>query len=462
MNKFLISIPYIYPVCPISIDHARMFVVADIFARRKRAEGTQVFFPVAAHYSGVTAQKVCAALSTQRSANDEALANKKKTFDLFTDIYKMPSSILSKIATPEALLSFFSMQTLADLRNISVSCDYAHFYTTNIPEFSSFVSALFDTYRKKDVFVKNANNEIALNYDSEEWKAKSRENLKNVEFIQESQKANIIGAFSNIRNDWGFLRDEGIGSHFDTGQVIDPMFDSELFPVFDIYYRFKGEYGGGAPDSAALADVFAVLGGEKDASDFPIVGRVLEWLPTDLFVCEEHLKTWIVKKTYTETLLLQPKYHTRKYFITGMGSRNKERMSASRGSAILIKDLVEDYGPHNARLIILMTGGHPSKMYAYDENLPQSTANMTRFFGEFVSYLKSVCLNRRDASVGVDLSEDEKMILAYIDDGYFRQAIIHMMVIMPKKYGTADPAAAAALIAMYKRIMEFILPGFIA
>ena len=43
-QKFLISLPYIYPVCPISIDHARMFVVADINARLERKKEKKYVF----------------------------------------------------------------------------------------------------------------------------------------------------------------------------------------------------------------------------------------------------------------------------------------------------------------------------------------------------------------------------------------------------------------------------------
>lgn len=46
MDNFLISLPYMYPVCPVSIDHARLFVIADIIARYHR-ETHNVLFPIA-------------------------------------------------------------------------------------------------------------------------------------------------------------------------------------------------------------------------------------------------------------------------------------------------------------------------------------------------------------------------------------------------------------------------------
>ena len=86
-NKLLISVPYIYPVCPLSIDHAKIMLVADINARLARAEGKDVFFPIAAHYSGVTAEKSIDNLKSDnkevRVENVELIENKgiKKVYN---------------------------------------------------------------------------------------------------------------------------------------------------------------------------------------------------------------------------------------------------------------------------------------------------------------------------------------------------------------------------------------------
>ena len=57
-GKSLVSTAYIYPVCPLSFNHARMFVIADVFARFDKLKGYEVYFPIATHYSGNTAHKV--------------------------------------------------------------------------------------------------------------------------------------------------------------------------------------------------------------------------------------------------------------------------------------------------------------------------------------------------------------------------------------------------------------------
>lgn len=65
--------------------------------------------------------------------------------------------------------------------------------------------------------------------------------MKNIEFIQSFHKPNFIGAFDNIRSDWGLLREYGIGIRYKEKYVVDPMFDSELFTLFDLYMKFKNK-----------------------------------------------------------------------------------------------------------------------------------------------------------------------------------------------------------------------------
>ena len=76
MDNFLISLPYMYPVCPVSIDHARLFVIADIIARYHR-ETHNVLFPIAAHYSGVTADIIMDKIGKQN----------QETINLYVNYY---------------------------------------------------------------------------------------------------------------------------------------------------------------------------------------------------------------------------------------------------------------------------------------------------------------------------------------------------------------------------------------
>ena len=458
-EKFLISLPYLYPVCPISIDHARMFVVADINARWERKKGKQVCFPIAAHFSGVTAEKTCELLNGNYEKDSELYNERKKMLNIFSNIYKVPDNIIELLKTPQDILYYFTYQIINDLKNINVSCDFDLFYTTNCKDFEKFVKVMFEFYETNNALIMNEKNELALNYSDKNWKEQTLKSFNNIEFLQSFHKNNVMGSFDNIRKDFGLLRDYGIGIKYNEKYVIDPMFDSDLFTLYDLYMKVKGDNDSEAEN--VFKTLFNSIKNTPDRTHNEIVNKIIEWLPCDLFVCEEHLKTWIIKKTYSETLLLRPELRTKKYFITGMGKINNERMSSSRGTAILLKDLIEKYGVHNARLIILMTGGHPSKLYNYDLNLPNEIMKMTNYFMEYVNYLYSKYLQNTKVNATNELIKERKEITNYIEQGYYKQAIILMMKIIPKNNRIIDSAKAKEILEIYKEFLDIIVPNLL-
>ena len=460
-NKYLISLPYLYPVCPISIDHARMFVVADINARWQRKKGNEVCFPIAAHFSGVTAEKTCELLNGKFDKDSKQYKEKRKIYNIFSKIYKVPDNIIELLKTPEDILHYFTYQIVSDLKDINVSCDYDSFYTTYGEEFEKFVRVMFEFYEKNEALIMNDKNELALNYGDEDWKKATLNTFDNIEFLQSFHKKNVIGAFENIREDFGLLRDYGIGIKYNDKYVIDPMFDSDLFTLFDLYMKVKQHLTEECDTEEIFRILFSCLNDLNVLSDNKVVNEILAWLPCDLFVCEEHLKTWIVKKTYSETLLLKPNFRTKKYFITGMGKINNERMSSSRGTAVLLKDLIQQCGVHNARLIIIMTGGHPSKLYNYDINLPNEIAKMTEYFKEYVNYLYSIYLQDKNVETTNDFAEDRIEIEKNIEQGYYKQAIIHMMKIMPKNNKEIKAPKAKEVLRIYHDYLEILVPNFL-
>ena len=459
-NKYLISLPYLYPVCPISIDHARMFVVADINARIQRKKNKEVYFPIAAHFSGITAERTCKLLNGKYDKSDKLYNEKSKIHNIFSKIYKIPENILILLKSPLDILYYFTYQILTNLKSINISCDYSSFYMTNSKDFEIFVKVMFEYYEKNHVLVMNEKNELALNYSDKLWKKMTFEAINKIEFIQKFHKNNVIGTFENVREDFGLLRDYGIGIRYNEKYVIDPMFDSDLFTLFDLYMKTNNEKLTDKKIIEVFRELFACLSDEKKTIKNRIVKDILDWLPCNLFVCEEHLKTWIVKKTYSETLLLDPKYRTQKYFITGMGKINNERMSSSRGTAILLKDLIDEYGEHNARLVILMTGGHPSKIYSYDTNLPQKIKKMTQDFKEYLNYLNSIYFRDVKAPIKNIYYRDKQEIEKDIEEGYYQQAIIHIMKIMPKKNKNISPSQAKEILKIYKEYLDILVPDF--
>lgn len=447
-NKLLISVPYIYPVCPLSIDHAKIMLVADINARIARAEKKDVFFPIAVHYSGVTAENTINNLNS----NDIKVRNKER--DKFIKCYKTPRNIVESFKTPEFMLDYYTSQTVLDLKRLGISCNYSDFYKTNEEDYEVFVRTIFKNYEKKGLLIKNSKDELALNYDDNKWKRKTKNNLNQLIFISPNLKNNIISSFDNIRSDWGILRNYGIGVKYKDGYVIDPMFDSELFVIYDLYKKFR--YLSKQENSEdTFKEVFDVLCGKKKP-ETPIVKAIIKWMPTDLFVCEEHLKNWIVKKTFSESLFFKKQYYTKKYFITGMGYINSQRMSSSRGTAVLLKDLLDKYGCNITRMIIMFTGGHPSKMYNYTEENISIIKKMLQEFYDYIVYLNSQLLNEKNDFVGY-VGEFDK-IDKELKEGFYQQVLVDLMKNLKKKYSNSEKEDLMKVKNTLKYFMNILLP----
>lgn len=466
-KKFFISLPYIYPVCPLSIDHTRMFVIADILARYYRSNGYDVVFPVASHYSGNTAHNIASIFTDIYKEFKGIGEDKKKIINLFKNIYGTPEYIIKTFTDPLNILDFYTQEILFELKALNISCDYRNFYTTNNKSFCKFVNQIIFLYKKHNLIIKNKQNKLALNYENKNWKNGACKLLSEIQFIQPFQKRVIEVSMSNIRDDWNMLRENGFGVKYNKRWIIDPMFDSELFSIFDLYARFSKEKIYSSYNTEDIFEqLFQALGSDGKTNNL-LVNQILNYLPCSIFICEEHLKNWIIKKIFLESYFLNKKRQTRKYFITGMGLLKGKRMSASKGCAILTKDLIRDHGSMKTRLIILLTGGHPSKMYHFDNSLPSQVDSMFDNFVNYFLYLLTIkntkTVNKktkRDIS-DLDLNNVISRIEGYIKDGYFRQIIIELISIIPKRYKTPDKKMAMKLLNLYKRYLDIFLPGFI-
>lgn len=448
MKNYLLSLPYMYPVCPISIDHARLFVIADIIARYKRIDNN-VFFPIVAHYSGVTADIIF----------DKLKHNDLTTMNLYRAYYKMPENDLCGLLSATDLLDYYTEQMLENFKELGISCNYDCFYKTNTSKYQIFVKKLFEKYAEKQMIVKNDALELAIDFNNQEWRKRTYEFIQKIQFIQKFHRKNIIGSFDTITSDFGFLRDYGLGTYYSEKQIIDPMFDGDFFMIFDLISKeICLENYSDEEFEVLVSDIFDAVQGKAHHSE-EVVERILDWLPCDIFVCEEHLKTWIVKKTFSEVLLMKEEYRTKEYFITGLGKRNNKRMSSSRGNAILLKDLLEQYSGIKARMIILMCGGHPSKNYNFDENIIQIVEDILSKFVKFMRQEIPLHGNAIYYKI-IFLQKEESMIRKNIEEGYFGQAISIIMQIIPKKYKkTLNDIIKVEFAYLCNRYLEILLPG---
>lgn len=465
MQKIFISVPYIYPICPLNINHARMFIVGDIIARYSRMKKKTVFFPIASHYSGNSAQNISKIFTKIFKKNCQTIEKEKKTFSLYKNIYNIPQAVLKTFTNPLNILNFFNQEILWELKSLNVSSDYKYFYTTRHKDFPIFINTIISLYKKNNLLIHNKNKELALNYDDSEWRRKTFNLLNKTEFLQSFHKNNIISGIKHLRSDWGLLRETGFGVRYNKKWVLDPMFDSELFSLFDLYIRFKTEYKDRSISAKNIFEnLFEVLRNQAKPNN-TLVSKIIEWLPCDIFICEEHLKVWIAKKLFAESLLLNEKYQTKKYFILGMGLLNGKRMSASRGNAILANDLINKYGSTKARLIIILQGGHPSKTYEYNQTLPVEVDRLITNFTNYFTYLFSLA----NKEINIENTEKENLPIKTICDpiekniknGYYRQAVIELLSIVPKKYKIRTPNSSRRLIAIYKKYLDILLPGFL-
>lgn len=443
-----------------------MFVVGDVIARNARQNGQDVFFPMAMHYSGNTAQNTSKIFTNffQNSGtahNDE----EKRIFNLYQNIYNTPKDVLRTFINPLNILDYYSQEILWELKSLDISCDYENYYTTKDEDFSVFVNVLISIYKEKGLLINNKNDELALNYNDDAWKAKALELLNRTEFIQPFQKNNIASATRDVRTDWALLREDGFGVTYKEKWIVDPMFDSEVFTIFDLYAKFRNEDGNKPADvEAFFRNLFSALKTKEKAED-KLTNKIIDFLPCDIFISEEHLKNWIVKKIYAESFLLDEKYQTKQYFILGMGFLDGKQMSASKGHAILSKDLISQCGSAKARLIILLGGGHPSKMYEYDRTLPAQAEKLLSDFASHYKYLLSVL--RGNANEG-NPGENPRIknicagVKENIEKGYYRQAVIELFSILPKEYRKSPTnETASILISAYKKYADILLPSLL-
>ena len=154
--------------------------------------------------------------------------------------------------------------------------------------------------------------------------------------------------------------------------------------------------------------------------------------------------------------------------------KNGKRMSSSQGTAVLLQDLISQNDPIPARMIILMSGGHPSSFYNYDDSIPTQINKLFLSFKHFISHsliellsANELVLNYllKDSSVEDVLSRletKEELLLIfnrlekYIVEGYLKQCLIELMTILPKtykKYMLKDRQLLLFIINFYMKIL---------
>ena len=114
-----------------------------------------------------------------------------------------------------------------------------------------------------------------------------------------------------------------------------------------------------------------------------------------------------------------------------MGYVNGERMSSSRGTAVLLKDLLDDYGTTITRMIIMFTGGHPSKMYNYTKDNIKIIENLLKDFYNHINYINTETINIKNNN---EFNEEEFNYLnKLLKEGYYQQLLVDLLKNIPKR-----------------------------
>lgn len=428
--KYLISTAYIYPVCPISFSHARIYVIADIYARYEQMKGNDIYFPIATHYSGNTAHKIASTIVSLSAKNESLTISDDSTVKLFRDTYKLQPEIIATFTEPMAILNHYNVETLKELRALDINADYSNQYTTDDADFDLFVKVIIEKYEQHDVLKLNTKKELSLDYENPQWREAATQLIKRTVFVERKQQNVPLASLKNIRSDWNLLRDSGYGAKYHN-RIVDPMFDSELFSIFDLFVKFRNMPNAKHVDTYTFFhNLFdKLLSGEPPVDE--LEKAITEWLPCNHFIVEEHLRNWIAKKMHTESILLCPKYQTEKYTIIGMGLLNGRRMSASRGSSIFTKDLLDKYGGLMTRLLMILQGGNISMDFNYDPRMEQSIQKMIRRFRKHTAALRSYSCQSTDKMPDF-IANIENEVIDSINNGKLRKALLILIDRCPR------------------------------
>lgn len=328
-RQFVIGLPYWHPLCPLHPAHARIYVIADLIAKHiQYATGgaTRVFVPYGSHYSGSTAAKWVHTLH----AGGEQAADLRTLFAR----YGVNQDVIDGFRTPQQILDHFTDQILENLQQMHCTVPEPVLRTVD-PGYATFVGETFDDMEQRGTLVIEGPR-AALDYQGfhDEAVSQSRDtrilSRGNAEILRLGISANI----ENRRNRDDYFVDmfqpHGPGGHETLsvkykGVPLDPMHDSLLYDVYN--------------------------------------SRVHGFdLPVDLFLAEDHLSTWLGRKTFAECIYLEPEQRTRGYFVLGSGTFNGRHMSSSQGNAIFPSELVKVYGARAVRVYLLLLG-HPHNTF---------------------------------------------------------------------------------------------------
>ncbi len=150
--KFYITVPYPYANAPLHVGHGRTYTVGDIIARYKRMRGFNVLWPMAAHVTGTPVFGVARRIQDK----DTKIMKEYRAHIRLYRPKKEVETILGSFTDPMSIARFFSGNIERDFRKVGYSVDWRRKFTTNDPEYHSFITWQFHKLKKRGYITKGA------------------------------------------------------------------------------------------------------------------------------------------------------------------------------------------------------------------------------------------------------------------------------------------------------------------
>lgn len=422
IGEYFLDLAHMHPICPLSLSHARMFLLADVWARWQRQKGKSVRFPICMHYSGRTVYQISEVAKLWGSDKENEINEERFTPGLFIDFYQVSKSDYKEFSSPIFILDYFSSRILGDLKVLQVSCDYDEYFNTQDERYHEFVRFVINLYTEKKIIIPSTSHPgKALDY-SGRWKKDALRSLNETKFSPESSLRMVRDSMLKLDNDWSYERELSIGTQIE-GSVVDPMFDSELLSMFNaIFPVIKGV------DPKLVAETYRELFGNisrpfRDDSLARIIPDHLSLVPVDTFFLESHLQNWAAKKIFSETLLLNPSLMTKEYFFIGSIVINGKNVSPSRRRGETLSQLIQSAGPIVARLALLYTFGNPVSDHEWPPWLVTSMRQKSYRFVKFFRLLQKRSVTNNYHQISMLLEERGGEINSLIETKQMKKVI---------------------------------------
>ena len=137
--KYYVTVPYPYANAPMHVGHGRTYTIGDIVARYKRMQGFNVLWPMAAHVTGTPVHGVASRIREK----DPAILKEYRSNIAIWRPKKDIDTVLATFTDPIAIAQFFSGVFEGDFRKLGFSIDWRRKFTTNDPEYQTFVTWQF-------------------------------------------------------------------------------------------------------------------------------------------------------------------------------------------------------------------------------------------------------------------------------------------------------------------------------